>query len=1770
MEVRIAGSFTSCADAAADSHPFARLEFDGYAAAEHDNNNNPTHNNNNNNNKRSCCNSVCTAGFAAFDTELAIVGPTVLACRGGLTSRSYTTNGIQQFIGGGVDHYRPIRALYASFYCERSGEAPARPPALRRALAVFQATFLSLHFDSGASQDVPLPYEIELAWPLSVGILVKRRKEPGFPGEGAVYSTLNHPLDSFRPLAVAQDASNMPPLGRGVANCVIDDVLMVWNRPGQSSIAATYDRGARIHALWKVMVRERQESPEGLESSARHPVKFARILRSPVRFELIWCEGADSPLKMDGPAEQVFGSNDRTGAATIWFLSAAKSEAASTSDASHRRQLTVLNADSLENDGQEGHVRLSMPVLAATPLRATRADEMDVLVLACDNTLRLWTGLEKFIECIFSGLEFLVPSSTKRPLHGDMSDEPPPHEGPSFSTRRESRIVVLDQAADNRVTLVFSNGSKVRVALDFSIRSPLVTQCLEALYYSLPSELYEELHHRFLLFQYGAASLHSEQRQDEWENFTTAFFSFCHADVVTNPIAKPDHAQPGSRLEWLDRRGRGRRKERLAAASGGKRAAPDTLCASFQASKLLAYYNHVGSNLIAHLPAILILFHVVYEDVKLNTLAIRHQLALRELLYHLAHALGWKDYILHYQCDGQKLSSPMLSLSALHLLFHTLSYGANLIFRPDDDLGPSPIAPVDMYSWAIEKLRGSESSSVVLPISKLYSTTGPSIEMFLENTTLHRLCTLYIILTTKGWSAVAAKMAESNMDIETIPVTISLPLRQALENCRPQPCGNQSPHFYEYIERPDLAQQFKDTPLRFSQPAMEGASPDQEATHAEETASQLFDGTASVMTEVCTLRFQDDRRIEEVRRLVQSAKSTVAKIEVDYSAAEEVWKAEQQKYLGLLAQRVLARSAGRAALTFGTVTPTLTAPLKIPDLVVAAKFPPMTAVVSLDAPNNAHCPWTWPEFHNGVAAGLSVVANCPAIDGPWIVFTAPVESEESKRVVKPKHAGLLLGLGLTGNLKITNYDLIEYLNLKQDTVAIALLLGLAATHIGTGNLRDTRLCLSHIDSGEDLSGKPAGLEIKGAAVIAIGLLYIESFNRQFTERVLYLLSEVEKESRNIPIDQRESVALACGFALGFMTVGGLDTSSAAGIVDLKVGSVLLKCALLRDKPHIAISTTIALGLGYLRTNNAQIAGKLGVPSTSYLLNRLRPDILLLRILCANLIMWDQIEPSQEWIEKQLPAYIAEGAAKADSQELFKQARWNILTGACMAIGLKYAGSRDPSASNLLYEFAQDFLRHYSLPANTFSQKLDRAIVRECLDVIVTSLCAVMAGSGDVRCTVLVRQLHFRTGSDVTYGSHLAINTALGFLYLGGGGCTFGTSNRAIAVLLCALYPQYPVAPGGSNGLVRAARHLWALAVGRRCLVTRDVETTQMCNVPVKVIVKGAAPGEVVEMDMTTPALLPAYDDILSISTDGPRYWKNTLDVANNAKHRAFLERSPSLFVKRKMRYLSYADDRDGAHDVVTAGEAPLAPHDAMVGGGQKSRARGPETSWREYAAELQRAYPTAPALAAFAAYMCIDDNDAASTMCLSECARLDRVDVMLLHLWLGRLVMRAEAGNQQTPCVIPSPAEVRGLKIILALYRGFAADQRAKKSMSVSRPLLTPAFVNRVAACAERHFRDLFRLDDEAFDAAQIAFLNGERDEDLCAARLAWLEWPRGRDAEWLRAWVCRIAKGSPTAAAAQRAAETGVFLRFPRLPRPTAKLIVEQLLAQMKATSVA
>lgn len=44
----------------------------------------------------------------------------------------------------------------------------------------------------------------------------------------------------------------------------------------------------------------------------------------------------------------------------------------------------------------------------------------------------------------------------------------------------------------------------------------------------------------------------------------------------------------------------------------------------------------------------------------------------------------------------------------------------------------------------------------------------------------------------------------------------------------------------------------------------------------------------------------------------------------------------------------------------------------------------------------------------------------------------------------------------------------------------------------------------------------------------------------------------------------------------------------------------------------------------------------------------------------------------------------------------------------------------------------------------------------------------MAGTGNIQVLRVARSLHKRCSNDITYGNHMAVHMAIGFLFLGGG------------------------------------------------------------------------------------------------------------------------------------------------------------------------------------------------------------------------------------------------------------------------------------------------------------------------------------------------------------------------------------------------------------------
>lgn len=68
----------------------------------------------------------------------------------------------------------------------------------------------------------------------------------------------------------------------------------------------------------------------------------------------------------------------------------------------------------------------------------------------------------------------------------------------------------------------------------------------------------------------------------------------------------------------------------------------------------------------------------------------------------------------------------------------------------------------------------------------------------------------------------------------------------------------------------------------------------------------------------------------------------------------------------------------------------------------------------------------------------------------------------------------------------------------------------------------------------------------------------------------------------------------------------------------------------------APGATLALGLMYLKTNDAAVARSFAIPDTHFALDYVKPEAILLRVLARGLVMWDEVAATREWVQAQLP------------------------------------------------------------------------------------------------------------------------------------------------------------------------------------------------------------------------------------------------------------------------------------------------------------------------------------------------------------------------------------------------------------------------------------------------------------------------------------------------------------------------------------------------------
>lgn len=437
-------------------------------------------------------------------------------------------------------------------------------------------------------------------------------------------------------------------------------------------------------------------------------------------------------------------------------------------------------------------------------------------------------------------------------------------------------------------------------------------------------------------------------------------------------------------------------------------------------------------------------------------------------------------------------------------------------------------------------------------------------------------------------------------------------------------------------------------------------------------------------TKLLQLRFPDDLRITEVRRLLASAAPVPIDIVQQMGVSDHDFIEEQERQLFAICTRTMALPLGRAMFSMRTCTPIATESLQIPKLCLSGRETTKGATVELQnvemQPANMN---QWPLYHNGVAAGLQITAESRDVDSTWIVYNKPKLAPDGSA----EHGGFLAALGLNGHLRSLSFmSTYEYLVKCEEMTSIGLLLGIAAAHCGTQDVTTTKLLSVHLEALLPATALELDIpqNIQVAAIMGVGLVYRGTAKRHMAE---VLLQEIGRppgpEMENCV--ERESYALTAGLALGLVTLG--QGESPAGLRDLQLPDTLhyymvggkrrSLCGAQREKYKLpsfqvregdavnidvtAPGATLALGLMFFGTGNAAVAEWMRPPETSYLLDLVRPDLLMLRAIARGLIMWTDIRGNDDWLLDQFPDALrfnaTTGPDDADDMSVDHEANW---------------------------------------------------------------------------------------------------------------------------------------------------------------------------------------------------------------------------------------------------------------------------------------------------------------------------------------------------------------------------------------------------------------------------------------------------------------------------------------------------------------------------------
>jgi len=954
----------------------------------------------------------------------------------------------------------------------------------------------------------------------------------------------------------------------------------------------------------------------------------------------------------------------------------------------------------------------------------------------------------------------------------------------------------------------------------------------------------------------------------------------------------------------------------------------------------------------------------------------------------------------------------------------------------------------------------------------------------------------------------------------SFPPGVVIPFIGAIKRCRDNPPKCKWPAAaFVLIDRQDLAMQ----QMNILESSLGHVSPmdryrstipsgihqsDEQLLVNEEIDLSLdadVDGLRTLELSSCMF-FPRDNRVREAARLLRSSRPVMLLIKRPVEMSDHDFERLKQDRLLLLCRRSVALPFGRGMLTLGTIQPVMAEPIAIPAISLTGRMPPNNATVTLDTSTCPSDMTLWPEFHNGVAAGLRV-KPCRNTDGTqvneglaqiirtWIVYNKPsidqnATSNRNSASGPPTipasaihaHGGLLMALGLQGYLSsLAMTDIYEYLSQGSVTTTVGVLLGMGANKRRTSDPAVSKMLCLHVPSL--LPPSFAAMEVAPAAQVAaiagLGMLYEGSSHRLMTE---FLLSELgRRPTLDHTTRDRESYTLACGLALGMLNLckgrEGLD-----GLADLRLEERLYKFIVggkedsetrirreTADRANAvaggygdqeqtsrvyegeninvdvtAPGATLAFGLIFMQSGNNSAAERLKLPETSFMLDFVRPDFLMLRVIARALILWDDIQPTAEWVSSQLPSIVKKSFDKLkqlaqkrttnvksladlalnddvdeesislapsaseilqhdedvdviNDRQALRQAHAFILTGGCLALGLRYAGTGNQNAALAIEEHAREFAR-LRKDTSRMAQVLkpEKQILEMCCASVALSLAMVMAGTGNLRAFRLLRELRWRIDEDIRYGTHMCYGAAVGLLFLGGGAITLGRTPSDVAVLLMSLFPVWPSSTSDQQYHLQPLRHLYVLATRQRAIDAIDVDTWQPVFIPLEVKEEGS---QLPASKLLSPCLIPdaVHTSNLIINVSSDRYYPLTRVVTRAATDHSELV----LYVKKKAGHLSFVQDPHEFRSLLV-----------QVGGSDATTV------------DVVRSFTESPILLSFAEFMCssfkgqnrmrkqkeellgIDD---VCTELLFECLSEEKPEMLFVLLAIHNLIRQKDA-----------------------------------------------------------------------------------------------------------------------------------------------------------------